>query len=222
MPIPAVPVPASSGALVFVSDVVGARFGWFHGKRVPIDDGDDRGVASIGVNGGGDVWFYARVSWPKRFLLKATDSKGSALGCKSATLEAVGLILPFLTAPEKLRGREVKLLVDNISLEYGWEKKHIKFDRAASVLLRALHLIAVWLQCKVYVEHLPRMSSPAAVLADHLSRRSTTTRADRRAVYGAAARPAPRILMSWLRHPSDDWLWAYRFLESVQASARPA
>jgi hypothetical protein len=66
------------------------------------------------------------------------------------------------------------------------------------------------------------MSSPAAVLADHLSRRSTTTRADRRAVSGAAARLAARILMSWLRHPSDDWLWAYRFLESVQASARPA
>jgi hypothetical protein len=51
-------------------------------------------------------------------------------------------------------------------------------DATASVLLRALHLISVFLESLVHFQHLPRMSSWDTKLADRRSRESTITKHD--------------------------------------------
>ena len=219
-PLPPRPLPPPLGALVFVSDAAGVKFARVQGQRKPLDEPGERGAASIGLTAWGSVWFFSSIRWPSHMLTKATDSKGCAYGCKSATLEAVGLLLPFVTIPGRLRNKAVRLQVDNISLVYGWINKHLKNDDSASIFIRSIHLIAVMLNCVVEVEHLPRVTSPAAILADNLSRNSTTTEADRRAVEGAATGPIPRALTDWLNSPCDDWDLPLKLLDHAKALAK--
>jgi hypothetical protein len=104
------------------------------------------------------------------------------MGAKSGTLEMVGLLLPFLTILQLLRGRHVVLGVDNTSVVYAWPKRYCKNDPETSLLIRTLHVLEAYLCCKIYVTHVKRMSTPMAVLADHLSRESTITPEDRKRV----------------------------------------
>jgi hypothetical protein len=85
------------------------------------------------------------------------------------------LLLPFLTFPEQLKGQHILIEVDNLSVVYAWEKKYSKNDPETSLLIRCLHVLEAFLECKIYVRHLRRMSNEMAVLADSLSREATTT-----------------------------------------------
>jgi hypothetical protein len=58
-------------------------------------------------------------------LLKSRDSADHAYGCKSSTLEAVAMALPFLCCPEKLVGKEVLLLMDCEAVVYGWDARNL-------------------------------------------------------------------------------------------------
>ena len=42
------------------------------------------------------------------------DEKGAHFGCKSNTLESVGMILPMIKLPDMIWGRNVILMIDNI------------------------------------------------------------------------------------------------------------
>jgi hypothetical protein len=163
----------------------------------------------------GNIWFAARVFWPRKFLLEARDSKNHAYGCKSSTLEAVGILLPFLCCPAAIAAKEVFLLTDNEALVYGWESRRVQHDISASILLRAIHLIALFLGTTVTINHLPRNSTPSAKLADALTRSSTTGENQLSAISKATALPVPDELLAWLAHPEEDWLLAERLLHCV-------
>ncbi len=123
LPIPSRPSPHLPSAIAFVSDASGAQFNKCQGRFVTIPFDGERGAASINAIEEDDLWFYASVTFPKSFLLEARDSSDHAYGCKTSTLEAIGLILPFLCCPALLIGREVNLLTDNEALVHGWPKK---------------------------------------------------------------------------------------------------
>jgi hypothetical protein len=80
-------------------------------------------------------------------LLKARDSADHAYSCKSPTLEAVVMALPFLCCPEKLVGKEVLLLTDCEAVVYGWDARKVANDKSASIILRTVHIIAAFLGC---------------------------------------------------------------------------
>jgi hypothetical protein len=166
MPIPHRPLAPSVSALHFISDAAGARYVTVNNRRIPDETPGNKGAASIGILQSGHIWFSARIIWPAHFLLYARDERDRAYGCKSTTLEVIGLILPILTIPHILRGREICLHVDNLAVVYGWENRGAKRDHSASIFLRALHIISAFLGCIVHVHHIPRMSTPDARLAD--------------------------------------------------------
>jgi hypothetical protein len=149
-------------------------------------------------------------------LYTATDEQGKAYGCKTATLELVGVLLPFLTIPHLLRGRSVRLQVDNSAAVYGWLNMQIKNDTTASILIRTLHIISHFLECTTHVEHLPRLSTRAARLADRLSRKSSTTKKDLTTIRKAMQPRIPAELRTWLANPSPDWSLPGRLLTSVK------
>jgi hypothetical protein len=103
---------------------------------------------------------------------------------------------------------------------YGWENRSVKNDQSASVLLRALHIISVFLGCTIHVMHLPRMSTPSARLADRLSRRRTTTAFDQRRIRRALQPALPPALTRWLANPSADWDLPLALLRDVQEVLR--
>ena len=107
MPIPHRPLFPSLSALHFISDVAGARYVSVQNKRFPSDTPGNKGAASIGILDSGRIWYCSRIIWPEHMLLHARDEKDRAYGCKSTTLEVIGLILPIVTIPHIQGGRGI-------------------------------------------------------------------------------------------------------------------
>jgi hypothetical protein len=114
----------------FFSDAAGAKFSMQNGERINHSLENDRGAASFEVANDQVVW-WAQATWPLSFVNSARDTRGCFYGSKTATLEAVGLLMPFLSIPEDLAGQNVVLYVDNMSLVYGWENGYVKNDESA-------------------------------------------------------------------------------------------
>jgi len=209
------PLP-SLAALCFVSDAAGASFAKVDGRFIPFGDKNDRGAASISAMEDGPVWFCSRITWPAFLLLKARDAADHAYGCKSPTLEAIAMALPFLCCPEHLIGREVLLLTDNEAVVFGWDSRKVANDESASIIIKTIHLIASFLGCWVTVQHLPRNSTDSAKLADSLTRRSTTTRSDLYVIRNAKGGKIPSALTRWLAYPFEDWSLPNRLLQDVK------
>jgi hypothetical protein len=173
------------------------------------------GCGNIGFNFDGTICFAHQLFWPKEFLMKI-DGKGSRFYCKTCTLEMIGIIIPFLLAPEMLAGKYVKVLVDNIGCVYGWINRQTAEDECASILIRALHLIATYISCQIHIEHLPRNSTWSACVVDRLSRDSTTTVQDRKLLSSFSGFVLPAVFRDWLNNPVESWDLAFKLLKTVK------
>ena len=91
-----------------------------------------------------------------------------------------------------------------MSLVWAWKKRHMKNNSLTSIILRTLHILEAALPCKIYVSHLPRVSTAAAKLADSLSRLSTTTDEDSRMLTHPSP-ILPEVFINWLKNPRCDW-----------------
>jgi hypothetical protein len=172
------PAPPPLFAKVFYSDAAGSSFALFRGDRVSLNMKGDRGVACIEVSNDQVTW-WSDLIWPEFFLNCARDEKGAFFGSKTTTLEAIGVLLPFLTRPHELCARHLIFTVDNIAVVYGWDNRSVKFDDSASIILLAVHLISAYLGCTVHVVHSLRRSTKWEELVDNLSRLSSRSKADK-------------------------------------------
>ncbi len=93
----------------------------------------------------GDTLIANQIFWPRDFIEKKKDGKGAKFGDKTSTLEVIGVILPFLLIPEKLRNQHIVCGVDCMGVVYGWEIKKVKGDTCASRYFKALHIIEAYL-----------------------------------------------------------------------------
>jgi hypothetical protein len=220
LPIPRRPTPHLPSAISFASDASGAQFNKHQGRFFTIPYEGERGAASINTVENDDIWFYASVTFPRPFLLEKRDSQDHSYGCKSSTLEAIGLILPFVCCPSLLVGKEVTLLTDNEALVFGWDKRRVPHDTAASIFLRAIHIIAAFLGTSVEIRHLPRVSTPSAELVDALTRSTTTLPHHREIVSKAPPAVIPSVLTDWLENPTENWQLPIHLLAYVQQTFR--
>jgi hypothetical protein len=131
----------------------------------------------------------------------------------------VGVLLPFLLMPSKLKGQHVVIRVDNMACVYGWANHYLKGDISASILIRALHLISAFLGSIIHVEHVPRRSSWESSTADNLSRRATTGFLEEQMLGRFRAVHAPKVLTDWLMNPQEDWAFANDLLAHVICSS---
>jgi hypothetical protein len=141
---------------------------------------------------------------------------GLFFGSKSATLETVGLILPFVTNPLELTGQHIVLGVDNLSVVYACQKRYCKNDPETSLLIRVLHVIEAYLHCKIYVTHVWRLSMRVATLADCLSRESTSQPDALAAMSGVPISRPWGVLGSWLEKPVLNWNLPLEILNDVK------
>jgi hypothetical protein len=195
------PVP---DALKFVSDAAGGT-------------GNETwaGVASIGEIHEKSFWYLGRGVWPPA-VYSYKDEKGAALAQKMTTLELVGLFLPFLTVPEVVKGRNVVLGMDNLGVVFAWDNGYSKGDLLASSLVRALGIVAAYLECRVHVQHVPRMSTLSSVMADSLTRASSATAEVWAAMVGTRIEGPPDSLWNWLSDPSLDWELGLSLVENIK------
>ena len=157
----------------------------------------------------------SRVFWTDHLLFYAKDNIGTRLAAKSSTLEAIGVLLPFLSFPASLSGSNVILQVDNMAVVHGWKSKHVAHDIEASIMIRAIHLLSSFLRCRVYIEHIPRLSSPGAVLADHLTRSSSTSDTEEKLASSLMSPVDSPALDNWLQKPVADWSLPQSLLQEL-------
>jgi hypothetical protein len=202
----------------FFSDAAGSNFAMCQGKRVSLNKKGDRGVACIEVAGDSVVW-WSEATWPEYFINEARDEKGAYVGSKTTTLEALGVLLPFVTRPESLKGQHVVFTVDNIAVVFGCDSRSVKFNDMATIILRAVHLISLYLGCTVHIMHSPRRTSGWEVLVDNLSRMSSRSAADRNLVRHAEKSRVSGALARWLDNPKEEWELPYILLGEVKKIA---
>jgi len=190
------------GAMSFYTDAAGCKFNLVNGVRINQNKIGDRGAACTAYMESELVWFCS-FSWPMKFLEDLRDEKGAFYGSKMSTLECIGVLLPFLTNPSLMMGKCVVFFTDNLPLVYGFESKNIKFDKSATALIRAIGLMSAYLGCRVWVSHTPRMSCEKAVLADHLSRQSSTTDEEKTMLSFVSTNVLEGVLINWLNNPVD-------------------
>jgi hypothetical protein len=164
----------------------------------------------------GTVIFANQLWWDEEFISKAIDEKGVRYGDKTTTLEIIGLLIPLVIAPELFVKSNVVMKVDCFGTVYGMENRASKGDTSASVFIRAVYLIAAYLECSLHVEHPPRLSDWGAEVADRLSRNCSTTKQDRKLVNAFKNREIPSCLKSWFKNPYADWNLPFKLLEHVE------
>jgi len=197
-------------ALIFTSDAAGLPHPSCYKGKI--------GVASIGQDSNDNLIAANRIWWKKSFIMEKRDEKNVRFGDKTTTLEAVGLLLPFLTEPKKLVNKHIVLRVDNMACVYGFENRNCSGDKSASILLQSLHVIGAALGSKIYVEHAERRSDWTAEIADNLSREETTTEIDQFTLsrFGGTKEIGP--LENWMLRPKPDWSLSERLVDYVMTN----
>ena len=214
MPISAPPLGPPVTAVKFISDAAGAAYRWTDGICENLTLPGDRGVASIGFDNE-KLFFAGGVKWGDPLMTKLRDSWGCLWGSKSSALECIGLLIPFVTRPDLIRNKYVILYVDNISLIYAWEKKYCKNDEETSILVRCLHVMEAFLEAKVFVKHVKRMSNDKAVLVDRLSRESSVTEEDLARIRSLPWLSPGGALRKWISQPCLDWNLPVKIVKDV-------
>jgi hypothetical protein len=188
----------------FISDAAGAVFEWKEGICKNVTEIGDPGVASIGF-AKNEILSVSILKWPISFMKKKWGAIGKGYGSRSAVLEAIGLLLPFLQMPKALIGKHILLEVDNATVVYAWEKKYNKRDTELSILIRCLHVFEAFLGCKIYVKHTKRMSNDMAKMADKLSRSKTTDEETLRKIAHITVHSPTGALIDWINTPGINW-----------------
>ena len=168
------------------------------------EENEGAGVGGIGLDEEGIPICCFQEFWGESMITEGRDSKGARFGSKTSTLEMVGLVIPFLIIPDKLKNKTVVMTTDNIGCVFGWENKAVKGDYTASILVRAMALMSVVLKCSVYVRHEKRKSSWEGCLADRLTRKDSTSEKDRELLKAIKSQPVPRFFREWMDNPTEN------------------
>ena len=94
------------------------------------------------------------------------------------------------------------LKIDNIAVLLGWYRGYVKNDESASEVLKGVHYLSGLLGTTVHVDHVDRISTDMALLADELSRKKFSSNAKAgQALSRAEFRPVEGCLVNWLKDP---------------------
>jgi hypothetical protein len=173
------------------------------------------GCGVVGLDEHGDTVLAHQLFWPKSFITETKDSLGKRFGSKLCTLEAIGVILPFLLMPKKLVNQHIVCGVDNMGVVFGWKNKKIKGDTCASIIVKSLHIIEAYLGSCIHVIHAPRVSDWESIAADNLSRERTTGFLEKQMLNRPQNKIDIRVLTDWLKNPREDWTLAERLSNHV-------
>ena len=132
------------------------------GSSVDSSDNYRLGCGNVGFSGDGVIIFAYQLFWPKGVLQAARDNKNCSLGSKTTTLEFLGILVPFLVAPELM-------LNQNSILHWGLNPnlqvvvQHCIFHRREEIFCS--HMVLVNLSLKINYAYPLRVGLPERVSA---------------------------------------------------------
>ena len=163
------------------------------------------GMGCIGLDEERKIFFASQKLWTTQNSRIFFDKDDKFLGNKTTTLEFAGILIPFLSCPEKLANQIVVIQVDNIGCHFAWLNGYASGDRMASILVRLLMLISSLISTEVIIVHHPRESSWESRMADRLTRERSTTSQDRMLLRSFPALKLPMVFERWMENPAENW-----------------
>ena len=179
--------------------------------------------ASLGAGCGvvvGSWWAY--LPWPYIINNGGTDEGGKQFARKLSALELVGPLVVVCGAPNEVRGKPVKIYVDNAGSVGIYEKGYSTSCSLSSTLVRAIYQVATALECRVDIVKIARCSNIGSIMADSLSKAAFINFMDTAARAGLKmnenAGKVPEAVKKWLEYPCDDWYLGERILKEIMLS----
>ena len=146
--------------------------------------------------------FAVSCPWPTTFFFDKIDQFGKSFGQKSCLLETIAILLPILHYKHVFQNQYVEIFTDNLGVVFAFQKGRSKTDPYTTIMIRLLKIIEASLPCKFFVNHIKRMSSDYAVLADQLSRSDNDTfekfQCNKLSLL-------PYVLEFWTNNPTLNW-----------------
>ena len=113
-------------------------------------------------------WTY--VPWSPVINGEGRMETGKRIGRKLTALELVGPLALVCGAPDKVRGKPVRIMVDNAGSVAIWQKGYSTSCVLSSVLVRAIYEVSVAMECTVDIVKITRCSNKGSEMADALSK----------------------------------------------------
>ena len=200
-PIPDFSTSPPAKALVFVSDAAGCSDPTIQDHKI--------GVGAVGHlynhEEFRDIFYIGQCLWPSDFITKFHDVNEKSFGNKSTLLETIGLIVAIVHNYSIIQNKHVVCKVDNVAVVWAYQNGKSRTDPYTSLMISVLNHIACSTPFKLYVEHLPRVSTLPALLADTLSRTDNKGRSLVDNVTLPICSDWSPALSDWFSNPVLDW-----------------
>ncbi len=163
-----------------------------------------------------EIIYVGQEFWESNFITTTFDQQGKFIGCKTTLLEIIGWILPLYHMIQTIKNKRVLILVDNVASVFGYENGKSRQDPWASFMLNAINFVLVRNQVKLYVQHLRRVSTFQAILADALTRKDKQGIAFVQKQNTKISRGWPPALTSWMKNPTLNQNFKHELLNNFE------
>ena len=124
-------------------------------------------------------------------------------------------------APDKVRGKPVRIMVDNAGSVAIWQKGCTTSFVLSSDLVRAIYEVYVAMECTVDIVKITRCSNKGSEMADALSKSDflkflETLRRGQGYQMSQRMASIPKALKDWITNPSTDWRLGEKILRELE------
>ena len=150
------------------------------------------------------------------FVTSQCDDTGKHFGSKTAVLEALGVLLALHHFISEFEGQSIIIDCDNEGLVWAWQIGRSKTCKYLSQILNTINYTAVMYSVNLYFRHVKRKTTPASIMADHLTRDDD----DRAAILKLTKLRNqhfgfPPLLHDWMQNPTIYDNFAFEFYNST-------
>ena len=164
-----------------------------------------------------DWWIY--IPWSEFINRGGMTSSGRQVARKLSALELVAPLALLCGAPDKVRGKPLKIMVDNIGSVCIWRKGYSTSCELSSTLVRAIFQVSTALDCDIDIVKVTRCSDTGSEMADALSKaeflRFRQIANDGNHHVSDHMGNVSQSLLSWINQPQDDWYLGDRILRDM-------
>ena len=160
------------------------------------------------------VWTY--VPWGRRINEGWTAYDGKKLSHKMSAWELVGPLLTLVCGGNRLSGRQVEVIVDNVGSVTMWAKGWSTVCDLCNTVLVAMHQVSTALACELFVTDIGRCSNREAIAADALSKCDMQRFLQNMPEANVVPEEVPGSLLRWLENPVPDRHLGTRILNDMR------
>ena len=146
--------------------------------------------------------------------------KVTSIGRKLSALELIGPLALIVAAPDKVRGKPIRIMVDNMGSVIIWQKGYSTSCELSSTLVRAIYEVSIALECTVVLEKIARCSDSGSSMADALSKAEFVRFIEISEDYPFSMKdemsPVPKALIEWVAHPKLDWGLGMKIIDEMR------